>query len=76
MVSTEITNWGTNSNYRDFFEQVVEQINRDPNRRARVEPHKTRPWCRVVDDSSPIKAEVYTAVDGGYHIIVGWEPPG
>lgn len=56
-----------------FCEEVITAISRDPNRRAEIERHKTKPWCRVVDYSEPIKVAGYRRkMDHGN--IIGWKP--
>lgn len=57
-----------------FCEEIVAAINRDPDRRAEIEPHKDRPWCRVIDYSRPIKVRGYKSAEPDANLIIDWEP--
>lgn len=56
-----------------FCDDLVVAINRDSDRRAEVATHKTRPWCRVVDYSTPQKQKSYCG-HVEYNLITGWVP--
>lgn len=70
---TLVTNWLKVRNDLGLCEADVERINRDPDRRAKVDFHEDGRQCRIIDYSVPVFQKTYTA-NPDYGLIVRWEP--